>query len=81
MESYFQGPNKGAVSFPYTSLSKYCYRISSVAKYHRGQIMVLYCRPNSQFVNVPVWSCQNARGLVKGAQKGGIIENSPPPSP
>ena len=39
--------------------------------------MVLYCRPHSQVVHVPVWSSQNARG----PQKGGIVEPPPPPSP
>ena len=72
----FRGPIRGAVSFPYTSLCKSCYCISSVAKYHRDPIMVLYCRPHSQVVHVPVWSCQNARG-----PKRGIVENSSPPSP
>ena len=71
----FGGPIRVAVSFPYTSLCKSCYRISSVAKYHRDPIMVLYCRPHSQVVHVPVWSSQNARR----APKGGIVENSPPP--
>ena len=57
----FRGPKRGAVSFPYTSLCKSCYGISSVAKYHREPIMVLYYRPHSQVVHVPVWSSQNAR--------------------
>ena len=37
--------------------------------------MVLYCRPHSQVVHVPVWSSQNSRG----APEGGIVENSHPP--
>ena len=69
----FRGPIRGAVGFPYTSLCKSCYRISSVAKYH----MVLYCRPHSQVVHVRVWSSQIARG----PPKGGIVENSHPPPP
>ena len=76
----FRGPIRVAVSFPYTSLCKSCYRISSVAKYHWDPIMVLYWRPYSQVVHVPVWSSQNARG----SQKGGIVEKfnpPPPPSP
>ena len=73
----FRGPVRGAVSFPYTSLCISCYRISSVAKYHRDPNMVLYFRPHSQVVHVPVWSSQNSRG----PPKGGIIENSSPPFP
>ena len=74
----FRGPIRGAVSFRYTSLCKSCYRISSVAKYHRDPIMVLYCRPHSQVVHVPVWSSQNARG----PQKGELLKiHPPPPSP
>ena len=65
--SSFRGPVRGAVSFPYTSLCKSCYRISSVAKYHRDPNMVLYCRPHSQVAHVPVWSSQNSRGPQKGA--------------
>ena len=71
----FRGLVRGAVSFPYTSLCKSCYRISSAAKYHRDPNMVLYCRPHSQVVHVPVWSSQNSRG----GPEGGIIENSSPP--
>ena len=70
----FRGPIRGAVSFPYTSLCKSCYRISSVAKYHRDPIMVLYCRPHSQVVHVPVWSSQNARR----PQKGELLKIHPP---
>ena len=73
----FRGPIRGAVSFPYTSLCKSCYRISSVAKYHRDPIMVLYCRPHSQVVHLPVWSSQNARG----PQKGEKLKIQPHPSP
>ena len=71
----FRGPNKGGGQFSYTSLCKSCYFIS-VAKYHRDPIMVLYWRPHSQVVHVPVWSSQNARG-----PKGGIVEKFTPPSP
>ena len=74
----FRGPIRGAVSFPYTSLCKSCYRISSVAKYYRDPIMVLYCRPHSQVVHLPVWSCQNARGPQKGEK---LKIQPPPPSP
>ena len=64
----FRGPVRGAVSFPYTSLCKSCYRISSVGKYHRDPNMVLCCRPHSQVAHVPVvWSSQNSRGPQKGA--------------
>ena len=70
----FRGQIRGVVSFPYTSLCKSCYFVSSVAKYYRETIMVLYCRPHSQVVHVPVWSSQNARG----GPKEGIVENSPP---
>ena len=67
-ESYFQGPNKGGgqFCFPYTSLCKSCYRISSAAKYHRDPILVLYWRPHSQVVHVLVWSSQNTRGSKRG---------------
>ena len=64
--SYFQGPNKGGGQFSLYNLCKSCYFISSVAKYHRDPIMVLYWRPHSQVVHVPVWSSQNARGPQKG---------------
>ena len=65
---FFRGPVlRGAVSFPYTSICKSCYRISSVAKYYRDRTMVLYCRSHSQVVHVPVWSSQNCRGPQKGA--------------
>ena len=73
----FMGPIRGADSFPYTSLCKSCYRISSVAKYHRDPIMVLYCRPHSQVVHVPVWSSQNARD----PKRGNSGKFTPPPSP
>ena len=73
----FRGPIRGAVSFPYTSLCKSCYHISSVAKYHRDPIMVLYCRPHSQVMHVPVWSSQNARG----PKRGNSWKSPPPPSP
>ena len=62
----FRGPVRGAVSFPYICLCKSCYRISSVAKYHRDPNMILYCRPHSQVVHVPVWSSQNSRGTRRG---------------
>ena len=48
----------------YVNLVNYC--ISSVAKYHRDQIMVWYCRPHSHVVQVPVWSSQIARGPKRG---------------
>ena len=60
----FRGSIKGVVSFPYTSLSKPCYRISS--KYHIDPIMVLYFMPHSQVVHVLVWSSQNVRGPKRG---------------
>ena len=72
-----RGPKRGAVSFPYTSICKSCYFISSVAKYYRDPIMVLYCRPHSQVVHVPVRSSQNARG----PQKREWLKIHPPPSP
>ena len=62
----FRDPVRGALSFPYTSLCESCYRISSVGKYHSDPNMVLYCRPHSQVVHVPVWSSQNSRGPKKG---------------
>ena len=71
----FRGPIRGVVGFPYTSLCKSCYRISSVAKYHRDPIMVLYCRPHSQVVHVPVWSSQ----IAKGPQKGNSWKFTLPP--
>ena len=63
----FRVPVRGAASFPFTSLCKSCNRICSVAKYYRDPIMVLYCRPHSQVVHVPVWSSQNSKGVQKGA--------------
>ena len=59
----FRGPVRGAVNFPYTGLCKSCYRISSIAKYHRDPIMVLYCRPHSQ-----VYACAS---LVQSKFQGG----------
>ena len=62
----FRGPVRGAVSFPYTSLCKSCYRISSVAKYHRDPNMVLYCRPHSQ-----VDMCQFGPVKIPGGPRRG----------
>ena len=69
----FRGPIRGVVGFPYTSLCKSCYCISSVAKYHSDPIMV--CRPHR-----PSCACASlVQSNSKGAPKGGIVENSPPP--
>ena len=68
---------RGPIRDPYTSLCKSCYHISSVAKYHRDPIIVLYCRPHSQVVHVPVWLSQNARD----PKRGNSWKFTPPPSP
>ena len=73
----FRGPIRDAVSFPYTSLCKSCYRISSGAKYHRDPIMVLYCRPIAKL-------CMCQFGPVKmqgGPKRGNSGKFTPPPFP
>ena len=54
-----------AISFPYIRLCKTCYRISSVTRYQRYPLMVLYSSPHSQVMHVPDWSSQDALGLTR----------------
>ena len=65
---YIRGPSGMRSVFP---IQVYVNLViaSPLAKYHIyfvDSIMVLYCRPHSQVVHVPVWSSQYARGPQKG---------------
>ena len=72
----FRGPVRGAVSFPYISLCKPCYRISSVAKYYRDQIWSYIVGPIAKL-------CMCQFGPVKipgGPRRGHSWKFNPPAS-
>ena len=74
----FGGPIRVAVSFPYTRLCKSCYRISSVAKYHRDPIMVLYCTVGPI---AKLCICQFGPVKMQGGPKRGNSWKITPPFP
>ena len=69
----FRGPIRVAVSFPYASLCKSCYRISSVTNTIETQLWSNIVGPIAKLC-----MCQTK---CKGAPKGGIVEKHPPPLP